>query len=118
MKLVIVLTPTLLVLCLVIQPSASATYDTSRSSELKKDAAVAIIEGLKSVILNDLKTRNEKNAEQELLQMQSSAVGDGDSDEAYIQQGRPGSLAQLQLVLRDLIRAISRLELTIRIRRG
>ena len=71
---------------------------------------MAIIEDLQSAIkgLKDI-LNSVRNTEQGAL-MQFS---DGDGGDVYIQQG-PNSIFQLQLLLRDLIRAIARLERSFR----
>lgn len=106
MKFTLYLTTTLLALCLVLQPS-SATYNSKLA--LSKEVTV-VIEDLQSAIERLKDTLNSvKNVEQIKAQMQIS----DDDDGAYIQQ-RSSSIFQLQLALRDLIRAIARLERSIR----
>jgi hypothetical protein len=106
MKFAICLATTLLALsCLVLQ-SSSATYS---SRKLSRDTA-AIIKDLQSAI--------------EILKDASSSMKDMEKIEALIQYDDGGDDAvdvqqlsqifQLQLALRDLIRAIARLERSIR----
>ena len=105
MKFTLYLTTTLLALCLVLQPSL-ATY--SSKLMLSKEVT-AVIEDLQSAIESLKDALNSvKNAKQIEALTQIS-----DDDGAYIQQ-RSSTLLQLQLALRDLIRAIARLERSIR----
>lgn len=109
MKFMVYLATALLALCLVQQTfSFSPAY---RSKLRQSNKATAIIEDLQSAIEAGSKD-NLRNTEQRALTQFSDGDGDGDGG-AYIQQG-PSSILQLQLALRDLIRAISRLERSIR----
>ena len=100
MKLVIFFVVTVLALSLVLESSSATCSDKKQSKK-----ATAIIEDLQSLIQNSPQDSSNSRA-------LSRFSGGG----AYIQQ-RPIDLLQLQLVLRDLIRAIARLESNIRNRR-
>ena len=109
MKFTVCFTTTLLALCLVLQ-SSSATYGSGLMLSGELPAIIKDLQSAIEILKNSMKSMGEAEVEA-LMQIGPDDVDDG---EANIQQGSLSQLLQLQLALRDLIRAIARLERSIR----
>ena len=101
MKFTVCFATTLLALCLVLQ-SSSATYGSGLMLSGELPAITKDLQSAIEILKNSMKSM-------------ALQIGPDDIDgEANIQQGSLSQLLQLQLALRDLIRAIARLERSIR----
>ena len=111
MKFTVCFATTLLALCLVLQ-SSSATYGSGLMLSGELPAIIKDLQSAIEILKNSMKAMGEAEVEA-LMQIGPDDV-DVDDGEANIQQRSLSQLLQLQLALRDLIRAIARLERSIR----